>query len=164
MDPEILEALRRDSGIRLDAEGGFHHRGGPVANPRVQALFHRGLSVREDGEVVLTVGHRWCYVACAGVARFVEALRFGAEGIEARTRGAGVVAAASARFGYGPDDRVYVWLPGQDGPALLLRPAHLTLLTRVDERGLIDLGGGARTALVQLARVPGPADPPPGAP
>lgn len=74
-EPEWLEALRRDSRIGLDAEGRFSYRGRPLENERVEALFHRGLSVRADGEVILRVGAQWCYVQVQDVPFFVDALR-----------------------------------------------------------------------------------------
>ena len=58
-----LEKLRENSGIRVDREGRFWYRESPVENEKVQALFARSISVREDGRVILTVGKQWCYVA-----------------------------------------------------------------------------------------------------
>ena len=122
---DALEAIRRNSGIGLTADGTWTLQGRPVANARVQALFHRGLGVRADGEVVLSVGARWCYVACAGVARFVVAVRFGDAGLVARFEGGTVRTAPAPIIGYAPDDRLYLWLAPDDPPALLLRAPSL---------------------------------------
>ena len=161
MDPEILEALRRNSGLRLDASGVFRFHQRPVQNPRVQDLFHRGLAVREDGEVTLTVGTQWAYVACDGVARFVARLRVDDEGLLLLLRGhEAELRCERPVVGFGPDGRCYVWPADDAAPALLLRTAHhqLTeLLAERDEGGVeLPLPGGG--VLVQELPVsPGPA-------
>lgn len=62
IDPERLEWLRSNSGIRLDAEGRFWYRDALVEHPKVQSLFHAGLGRAPDGRATLTVGRTWCYV------------------------------------------------------------------------------------------------------
>lgn len=134
MEDEALELIRRNSGLRLDAQGRFHFQGGPVESERVQALFHRGLSVRSDGEVILTVGTQWAYVACDGVARFIERLRASAEGLFVTLRGdADGRLWRSPRVAFAPDGRCYVW-DGEGGPpAVLLRAAHHAVATQIRE-------------------------------
>lgn len=63
MDPELLEILRRNSGLTLDRDGCFFHEGRPIVHERTVAVLERGLMVREDGEVVVHVGNQWAYVA-----------------------------------------------------------------------------------------------------
>ncbi len=141
MDEATLEALRRGAGLAVDVEGCFTMAGRPVEHPRVQRLFHAGLALRADGEVTLTVGPWWCYVAVARTAFFVEALRRreGCAGAwEAVLAGGRAVALEGAVFGYGPDDRIYLWSDGLAGPAILLRPAHMqaaAALAEGDGRG-----------------------------
>ncbi len=73
--PEHLDYLRRNSKVRLDREGRWSMDDRPVEHPRVQRLFHRGLSV-EDGRPVLRVGTQWCYVQFVDdTAFFVERVR-----------------------------------------------------------------------------------------
>lgn len=160
MDAEALEALRRGTGLRLSDEGVFELHGRPLENPRVAALFHRGVGLGEGGEVTLTVGGRWCYLPCAGVARFVEALRFGEAGVIARMLGGDERDADGMVVGYAPDDRLYAWLAGLAGAALLLRSAHQALLPRVGDDLRLDLGV-ARGRFLRLDAVPGAADGPP---
>jgi hypothetical protein len=62
MDPELLEILRRNSGLTLDREGRFFHQGKPIVHARSVQTLERGLEVREDGEVVVHVGNQWAYV------------------------------------------------------------------------------------------------------
>ncbi|MCA9518166.1 MAG: hypothetical protein KC635_24680, partial [Myxococcales bacterium] len=123
MDEAALEALRRNSGLSLSDEGVFSFHGSEVPNPRVQALFHRGLAVRDDGEVTLSIGGKWAYVAVATVARFVSGLAARAGQLEARFLGDVIRAVAPDAFAIGPDDRVYAWFDGDPVPAKLLRPA-----------------------------------------
>lgn len=158
---EVLDALRRNSGIGLTRDGGFTLHDAPVPNMRVQALFHRGLTVRPDGDVVLTVGSRWCYVSCAGVARFVVSVRLTPAGLVARLKGGAVFTAPDPVIGYGPDDRIYLWLTPEDPPALLLRAAHQDLLGRVADDMTIATPAGDAIRVHTLAEVPGPATPPP---
>ena len=124
MDPELLEALRRDSGLRVDRDGRFFFHERPVENTRVQGLFHRHLEVRADGEVTLTVGAQWAYVACETVASFVDALAVDDGQLTARLRDGRRVVTPSPRLGFAPDGRCYVWLGEGRPPAVLARAAH----------------------------------------
>ncbi len=129
MDESSLEAMRRGAGIAIDGEGRFTSAGRLVEHPRVQKLFHAGLAIREDGEVILRVGPWWCYVTTAGVAFFVEALRRNADSgtWSAALAGGREVPVAGATLGYAPDARFYLWADGLPGPAILLRDAHMQL-------------------------------------
>lgn len=62
MDPEILERLRENSGLRLDRDGQFWHEGVLVEHPKVALFFHQGLGRSVDGRATLTVGRTWCYL------------------------------------------------------------------------------------------------------
>lgn len=158
-----LEALRRNSGLALDPEGRWRYGTGFVENDRVSELFHQGLAVREDGEVTLTVGRMWAYVKCEGPALFVRAVRGRTfELLGGRT----FEASADTVFGWGPDDRLYLWVDRAAGPARVLRAPHQAL--SVGLVGLEGTGGGLRCRLegleipVQmLAAVPGPSSPAP---
>ena len=43
MDPATLRQLREQSGLRLDKEGRFWHRGGLVEHARTLAALHQGI-------------------------------------------------------------------------------------------------------------------------
>jgi len=162
IDAEALELIRRQSGIHLRADGIFTYAGEPVPNPRVQALFHRGVEVRADDEVTLTVGARWCYLTCDGVARFIEGMRLEGSDAIVRLRTGEELPWEPLVVGYAPDDRLYGWLPGLRGPALLTRAAHHALLERVGADGAITIGQ-RRIPVLALEDVPGAASgPPPG--
>ena len=69
-----LDAIRRNSRIQLDREGRFHHAGEAVEHPGVHRALCRGLSVRPDGEVIISIGTQWCYVAIDETAQFVTSV------------------------------------------------------------------------------------------
>jgi len=158
--PDVLEALRRNSGIGLTREGRFTLYGRPLPNPRVEALFHRGLEVRGD-DVVLTVGSRWCYVACEGVARFVHGIRFTDAGLVARLAAGREIETRDPALGYAPDDRLYLWLAPDEPPAVLLRAAHQEILARVDDAMTIPTPWGRPLEVLTLDAVPTPSTPTP---
>ena len=173
-DPEWLEALRRNSGLSLTRDGVWMYGGQPVENPRVQAMFHRGVAVRDDGEATLSVGRMWAYVKTEGPAFFVRAVRGIAEGAPvAALLGEREVPLERVKVaGWGPDDRLYLWFLRLDGKraiataAVCLREAHQTLCERIEEDGagyVLDLGGDRRTALVMLGAIPSASAPPPAA-
>lgn len=161
MDEATLEALRRNSGLSLSKDGVFSFHGAEVPNPRVQALFHRGIAVRGDGEVTLEIGGRWAYVATEGVARFVSGLSVLAARVEARFLGATIRAVVPDAFGIAPDDRVYGWFDGEPVPAKLLRSAHHAVLAEVDAEGDAVVLGGRRVPLRALQAIPAPRSPRP---
>ena len=133
LDSAVLEMLRRDSGISLSADGVFHYRDAPVENTRVQALFHQGLSVREDGEVILSVGKMWAYVQVATVATFVAGLRRDAQGLHLRLRSGRTLLAATPVLASAPDARFYVWPGPGEGVSCFDASAHRALI------GLLEL-------------------------
>jgi hypothetical protein len=168
MDEVALEALRRGSGIAVDADGVFTQQGRLVEHPRVQRLFHQGLSLREDGEVVLRVGPWWCYVTVARTAFFVASLRQvrGEDGVaeggwEALLLGGRAVPLAGAVLGYAPDERLYLWAEGLSGPAVLLRQAHMQVMEALGASQEADRAFGATVR--EVGQVPQRGSPRPAA-
>jgi len=145
MDPILLEALRRGSGLRLSADGEFSFTGEPVTHPRVEELFHRGVVVRPDGEVILQVGAQWAYLECETVAHFVKSLDTGGGSLVATLLGGDVLTGDRPRIGMGPDDRFYLWMAGGQVPAVLTRKAHHQLSQSLED-------GGDGTAILPLGR------------
>jgi len=62
LSPEILEMLRRNSGLGLNRDGQWHIRGEAITHERILDTLNRGLDVRDDGEVIVSVGDQWAYV------------------------------------------------------------------------------------------------------
>jgi len=57
-----LERLRGRSGLSLDAEGRFLHRGEPVTHPRTLEALWRSLSRTPDGRYQVAIGRERAYV------------------------------------------------------------------------------------------------------
>lgn len=89
MDPQQLEALRRNAGFELDREGQLWHRGVRVEHPGVRAALLGGLTVNEAGEPVLQVPQadgsvQWAYVRCEGTPFVAQAARLDATTLHLR--------------------------------------------------------------------------------
>jgi hypothetical protein len=154
-----LEALRRNSGLVLDAEGRWRYGAGFVENERVAELFHGGVAVRDDGEVTLSVGSMWAYVKCDGPARFVRAVR----GARFELLGGAEVALEEVTaMGWGPDERLYLWA-ADTIPLKVLRTPHQALVAHLEHVAgqdgvdrLVLRWQGRKIAVAMLAEVPGP--------
>ena len=72
MDPDLLRKLREQSGLRLDREGRFWHRGDLLEHARTLAALHRGLHRAEDGRWAVRIGPEWAYVEVEDAGRFVR--------------------------------------------------------------------------------------------
>jgi hypothetical protein len=164
---EALERMRRNSGLSLEG-GEFRYQGAPLQNDRVAELFYRGLAVRDDGAVTLTVGRWWCYVASEGPAFVVERFGRGDDGARvARLRGGVALGLGGGALAYvQPQDRFVLWLRGLGGPALLERAAHEVALTALMRDGEAWLEAGGEGAIwldalgvpcVLMDAAPGPA-------
>lgn len=75
IDPERLNWLRENSGIRLDVDGRFWHQNEPVEHPGVIRLFRQGLGRSETGRPILRVGRQWCFIELEDVLFRVRAAR-----------------------------------------------------------------------------------------
>src|SRR5512144_2587445 len=72
MDPALLQKLREQSGLRLDAEGRFWHRGGLVEHARTVAVLHQGIHRAPDGRWATRIGREWAYLEVEDTALFVR--------------------------------------------------------------------------------------------
>jgi hypothetical protein len=70
-----LDEIRRNSRIRLDREGRFHHADEPVEHAGIHRALCRGLSVRSDGAVIVRIGPQWCHVTAEETPQFVVSMR-----------------------------------------------------------------------------------------
>src|SRR4051812_7828481 len=69
------EGRSRESTIRLDGEGRFHHEGAPVEHPKLAAAFHTWIARHpDDGRYILTNGFDWTYFVVDDVPYFVRAV------------------------------------------------------------------------------------------
>jgi hypothetical protein len=70
------EGRSRESTIRLDGEGRFHHDGALVEHPKLAAALHGWIARHpDDGRYILTNGYDWTYFTVDDVPYFVRSVR-----------------------------------------------------------------------------------------
>ena len=70
------EGRSRESTIRLDASGHFHHEGERVEHPGLEAAMHTWIARHpDDGRFILTNGYDWTYFTVEDVPYFVRSVR-----------------------------------------------------------------------------------------
>ncbi len=62
-DVAALELLRASSGLSIDSEGRFLHRGEPITHPRTLEVLWRSLEAAPGGRWLVRVGRESAYVA-----------------------------------------------------------------------------------------------------
>jgi hypothetical protein len=72
------EGRSRESTIRLDADGVFHHEGAKVEHPGLAAAMHTWISRHpDDGRYILTNGYDWTYFTVEDAPYLVRAVCIG---------------------------------------------------------------------------------------
>jgi hypothetical protein len=144
VDPELLRKLREQSGLRLDREGRFWHRGDLLEHARTVAALHRGLHRAPDGRWAVRIGAEWAYVDVEDAARFVRRIEVRDDELLAQLADAEWVDVDPTTLASGADDALYVRTP--DGErARLTRAAQLSLSDHVrDDGGAFSLEVGGR--------------------
>lgn len=138
MDPDALQRLREQSGLRLDREGRFWHRGGEITHPRTLAVLHRGIHRAPDGRWATRIGADWGYLDVEDAALFVRRI----EGRWAQLASGEWEPYDPASFAVGRDDALYVRARGER--ARLTRAAQLSLSDVLHEDGgafFLDIAG-----------------------
>ena len=152
--PELLEMLRRQSGLGLDRDGRWHIRGEPITHERTLETLHKGLDVRDDGQITVSVGDQWAYVDVEDTAFVVRNIR----PIPAQTATAPdsveLILNGSRRENLDPttlhitgDGALYCRVLGGRTRARFLRPAYHNLLPFLTE--VEAPGGGYALQLTQ---------------
>jgi hypothetical protein len=143
VDPELLRKLREQSGLRLDREGRFWHRGDLLEHARTIAALHRGLHRAADGRWAVRIGPEWGYVDVEDAARFVRRIEVREDSVRAQLATGEWVDVDPATLTSGADDALYVRTP--DGErARLTRAAQLSLSDHLRDDGgafSIDVAG-----------------------
>ncbi len=72
-----LELLRASSGLSIDDEGRFLHRGEPIAHARTLEVLWRSLAPAGDGRWLVRVGRETAYVSVAETPWIVRGVEVG---------------------------------------------------------------------------------------
>ena len=123
-----VEKLREQSGLRLDKEGRFWHRGGLIEHARTLAVLHRGVHRAPDGRWAARIGREWGYLEVEDAALFVHRID-SRQGARAQLASGEWVPVES--FASGADDALYVRVRGER--ARLTRAAQLALADQLRE-------------------------------
>jgi len=131
MDPRILEQLREQSGLRLDKEGRFWHRGGLIEHARTQAVLHQGVHRAPDGRWATRIGKDWGYLEVEDAALFIRRVDPAADRLHAQLASGDWVDVDPATLASGADDALYARVRGER--AKLTRAAQLSLSEKLHE-------------------------------
>jgi uncharacterized protein len=132
VDPRELEELREASGLRLDAEGRFWHRGEPIEHARTLAVLHAGLHRAPNGRWATRIGPEWGYVHVEDAARFVRRIEIAGDPLRAQLATGAWVDVDPTTLASGAEDALYLRLA--DGErARLTRTAQLSLADHLHE-------------------------------
>lgn len=143
MDPDLLRKLREQSGLRLDREGRFWHRGDLLEHARTLAALHRGLHRAEDGRWAVRIGPEWGYVDVEDAGRFVRRIEQRGPNLRAQLATGDWVEIDPTTLASGADDALYVRTPDGDR-ARLTRAAQLSLADDLHEEAgafFLDVAG-----------------------
>ena len=133
MDAETLRQLREQSGLRLDKEGRFWHRGGLVEHARTLAVLHQGIHRAPDGRWATRIGKDWAYLEVEDAALFIRRIEPSGEGLRTQLASGAWVDVDPATLAAGADDALYARVDGER--ARLTRAAQLSLSDQLREDG-----------------------------
>jgi uncharacterized protein len=132
VDPALLRKLREQSGLRLDREGRFWHRGDLLEHARTVAALHRGMHRADDGRWAVRIGPEWGYVDVEDAARFIRRLEMRGETLHAQLADGEWVEIDPATLASGAHDALYARTP-EGERARLTRAAQLSLADHLRE-------------------------------
>jgi hypothetical protein len=129
VDEAQLQLLREASGLRLDREGRFFHRGGLIEHERTLSVLQRGIHRAPDGRWATRIGSEWGYLDVEDAALFVQQVA------QDGTRLRGELTTGEweelTEFSAGADDALYARVRGER--ARLTRAAQASLLPWLHE-------------------------------
>lgn len=79
-DPDALELLRASSGLSIDEEGRFLHRGEPITHARTLEVLWRSLRPTPDARWEVAIGRERGYVAIVGAPFAIRGVTAAADG------------------------------------------------------------------------------------
>jgi uncharacterized protein len=131
VDAATLQLLREQSGLRLDSEGRFWHRGGLVTHARTNAVLHHGIHRAPDGRWATRIGTEWGYLDVEDAALFVRRIEPAGSALRAQLASGEWVDVDPASLAIGADDALYARVNGER--ARLTRAAQLSLSDFLEE-------------------------------
>jgi hypothetical protein len=157
VDEHELQLLREASGLRLDKEGRFWHRGEPVEHERTVSVLHRGIHRAPDGRWATRIGSEWGYLEVEDAALFVQQVSVA----DGRLHGQLLTGewVDISELAHGADDALYTRVRGER--ARLSRPAQASLMPWLhDDGGRYSLQLGAQRLPIGTDSGPEPRRPP----
>jgi hypothetical protein len=148
-DPELLERLRGESGLSVDAEGRFLHQGEPITHARTLGLLWGSLAPAPGGRWRVTIGRESAYVEVDETPWAVRGVRVEGSpprGVTLLLAGGREVPLRPETLRLGEDGVLRCTLP--DGPARFTRAGQVALGSQLEE----DPPGSGRFALVLAGR------------
>lgn len=129
VDEAELQKLREASGLRLDREGRFWHRGSEVTHERTVSVLHRGIHRAPDGRWATRIGKEWGYLEVEDAALFIQQISVA----DGRLRGELLTGewVDIPELSHGADDALYTRVRGER--ARLARPAQASLMPWLHE-------------------------------
>ena len=131
VDPATLQQLREQSGLRLDKEGQFWHRGGLVEHARTAAVLHQGIHRAPDGRWATRIGKDWGYLDVEDAALWIRRIEPARPHLRGQLASGEWVEIDPATLASGADDALYARVRGER--ARLTRAAQLSLSDHLDE-------------------------------
>ena len=120
-----LEALREQSGLRLDKEGQFWHRGERVEHARTLAVLHQGVHRAPDGRWATRIGREWGYLEVDDAALWIRRIEPEGARLRGQLASGAWVEIDPSLLALGADDALYARVGGER--ARLTRAAQLSL-------------------------------------
>ncbi len=138
-DPRVttsdpLEALRAGSGLSIDAEGQFLHRGEPITHARTLEVLWRSLERTPDGRWLVRIGRESAYVALEETPYVVRGVIDGEAGAQSLLLSDGEREPLDPRtLSLGADGVLRCVVKGGRHPARFSRAAQVTLGLKLEE-------------------------------
>ena len=140
-----LEAMREQSGLRLDREGRFWHRDGLVEHARTLAVLHQGLHRAPNGRWATRIGREWGYVEVEDAARWIRRIEPDGARLRAQLASGAWVTVDPASLALGADDALYARVEGERARLTRAAQASLADLLREDAGSFFLQLGGMRS-------------------
>jgi hypothetical protein len=142
LDPALLEALREQSGLSIDLEGRFRHRGDLITHARTLEVLWGSLRRGQDGRYLVQVGREQGYVRLEDAPYGVRGITPGQDGPLAHLSDGSIEPLAAASLRLDREGVLHCDVKGGVHRARFTRPAQVALGLELVEDA--DAPGGYR--------------------